>query len=164
MKKTAVIMMMALLLLPAAARAQQKGTIDLKSIAEVMVTETNAKGQKEVKRVEVAKAKVLPGDEVIFTTTYTNTGKQPADKVVITNPMPEHMDYVDQSAEGKGPTIEFSVDKGKTYGTPDKLMITDAQGKTRKAGPKDYTTIRWTLVKSVPPGGTGSVSFRARVQ
>ena len=164
MKRTAVIVMMALLLLPAAARAQQKGSIDLKSVAEVMVTETNAKGQKEVKRVEVSKAKVVPGDTVIFTTTYTNTGKQPADKVVITNPMPEHMDYIDQSAEGKGAKIEFSVDKGKTYGTPDKLMVTDAQGKARKAGPKDYTTIRWTLVKSVPPGGTGSVSFRARVQ
>lgn len=164
MKKTAVIMMTALLLLPAAARAQQKGSIDLKSIAEVEVTETNAKGQKEVKRVEVAKAKVVPGDVVIFTTTYTNIGKQPADKVVITNPMPEHMDYVDQSAEGKGAKIDFSVDKGKTYATPDKLMITDAQGKTRKAGPKDYTTIRWILVKSVPPGGTGSVSFRAKVQ
>lgn len=163
MKRTVINIIFALLLLPAAARAQQ-GSIELKSIAEVEVTETNAKGVKEVKRLDASKAKVVPGDVVIFTTTYTNIGKQPADKVVITNPVPEHMDYLDKSAEGKGANINFSVDKGKSYGTPDKLMVTDAQGKTRKAGPMDYTTIRWTLVKPVPPGGTGSVSFRARLQ
>jgi uncharacterized repeat protein (TIGR01451 family) len=166
MKKRGIVLgiMLALMLLPAAARAQQQGSIELKSIAEVEVTETNAKGVKEVKRVEVGKAAVVPGDVVVFTTSYTNTGKKPADKVVITNPVPEHMDYVDQSAEGKGTKIEFSVDKAKSYGTPDKLTVTDAQGKTRKAGPTDYTHIRWTLVKPLPPGGTGSVSFRAKVR
>jgi uncharacterized repeat protein (TIGR01451 family) len=164
MKRTAISIALVVLLLPAAARAQQQGSIELKSIAEVEVTETNAKGVKEVKRVDAAKSKVVPGDVVIFTTTYTNIGKQPADKVMITNPVPEHMDYLDKSAEGKGAKIDFSVDKGKNYGTPDKLMVTDAQGKTRKAGPADYTTIRWIMVKPVPPGGTGSVSFRARLQ
>ncbi len=164
MKRTVISILVALLLLPAAARAQQKGSVELKSIAEVEVTKTNAKGEKEVKRVDTAKAKVVPGDMVIFTTTYTNIGKQPADKVVITNPVPEHMDYLDKSAEGKGAKIDFSVDKGKSYETPDKLMVTDAQGKTRKARPADYTTIRWTLIKPVPPGGAGSVSFRAKLQ
>jgi uncharacterized repeat protein (TIGR01451 family) len=163
MKRTVIVIAFALLLLPAAARAQQ-GSIQLKSVAEVEVTETNAKGVNVVKRVDAAKGKVVPGDVVIFTTMYTNIGKQPADKVMVTNPVPEHMNYLDKSAEGKGTKIDFSVDKAKTYGTPDKLMVTDAQGKTRKAGPADYTTIRWIVVKPVPPGGTGSVSFRAKLQ
>ncbi len=164
MKKTVISIMFALLLLPAAARAQQQGSIELKSLSQVDVTEINANGKKEVKRVDAAKAKVVPGDVVIFTTIYTNIGKQPAEKVVITNPMPEHMDYVDQSAEGKGTKIDFSVDKGKSYGAPDTLLVTDAQGKKRKAGPADYTGIKWTLGKPLPPGSTGSVSFKAKVQ
>ena len=164
MKRTIFSIMLALLLIPATARAQQQGTIELKSVAEVEMTETNAKGAKEVKRVDAAKSKVVPGDVVIYTTTYTNIGKDAAEKVVITNPVPEHMNYVDKSAGGEGVKIDFSVDNGKSYAAPDGLTITDAQGKKRKAGPADFTTIRWTLVKPLQPGGTGSVFFRAKLQ
>lgn len=154
----------AALLLSVTAWAQQKESIELRSTAEVDVVSTNAKGEKEVHRVDVAKAKVVPGDVVIFTTIYTNGGKKPAEKVVITNPLPAHMDYMDQSAEGKGTKIEFSVDGGKSYSAPDKLLVTDSRGGKRKAGPPDYTGIKWTLSKPLPPGGTGSVSYKARVQ
>jgi uncharacterized repeat protein (TIGR01451 family) len=158
-----ISMMFTLLLLPTAVRAQQQ-SIELKSVAEVEVVTTNAQGSKEVNRIDASKSKVVPGDIVIFTTTYTNVGKKPAEQVVITNPVPEHMNYVDLSAEGKGTKIDFSVDKGKNYGDPDKLTLTDAQGMKRKAGPADYTDIRWTLIKPLPTGGTGSVSFRAKLQ
>lgn len=162
--RTMVGILLALLLLPATARSQQPGSIELKSAAEVEVATVNAQGGKDVKRVDAAKSKVVPGEVVIFTTTYTNIGKKPADKVVITNPLPEHMNYVDQSAEGKGMKIDFSADKGKSYGDSDKLTVSDAQGMKRKAGPADYTHIRWTLIKPLPAGGSGSVSFRAKLQ
>jgi uncharacterized repeat protein (TIGR01451 family) len=163
MSKTTISIMLALLLLSAAAWAQQKSPIELKSLAEVDVTVTNAKGEKEVKRVEAAKATVVPGDVVIFTNQYANTGDKPATDVVIRNAVPEHMIYVDGSAEGKGTRIEFSVDKGKTYGAPDKLTVTDAKGAKRKAAAQDYNNIRWTVEK-LPPGAKGSVSFRAKVK
>jgi uncharacterized repeat protein (TIGR01451 family) len=163
MSKTTISIMLALLLLSAAAWAQQKSPIELKSLAEVDVTTTNAKGEKEVKRVEAAKATVVPGDVVIFTNQYANTGDKPATDVVIRNAVPEHMIYVDGSAEGKGTRIEFSVDKGKTYGAPDKLTVTDAKGAKRKAAAQDYNNIRWTVEK-LPPGAKGSVSFRAKVK
>jgi uncharacterized repeat protein (TIGR01451 family) len=163
MSKTTISIMLALLLLPAAAWAQQKSPIELKSLAEVDVTVTNAKGEKEVARVEASKATVVPGDVVIFTNQYANTGDKPATDVVIKNAVPEHMIFVDGSAEGKGTRIEFSVDKGKTYGAPDKLTVTNAQGATRKAAAQDYTNIRWTVEK-LPPGARGSVSFRAKVK
>lgn len=164
MGRTAVGILCALLLLPAAVRAQQQGSIELKSTAQAEVVETNKKGEKHVKRVDAAKAKVVPGDIVVFTTNYKNVGKQPAEKVEITNPVPEHMLYVDQSAEGKGMKIEFSVDKGKSYGSPDTLIVTDAQGKQRKAETIDYTNIRWTVAKPLGPGGKGTVSFKAKLK
>ena len=159
-----VVMAMALLLMPAALPAQQMSTIQLTSVAEVEVTEKNAQGEKEVKRKEAALAKVVPGDLVIFTTRYVNTGKQPAGNVTVMNPVPEHMTYVDKSAEGKGARIDFSVDGGKTYGSPDKLTVKDGQGRARPALARDYTHIRWVLTAPLAPEGTGSVSFRAQLK
>lgn len=157
-------MMMIVLLLPPAAGAQEKGTIELKSISEVEVVTTTAAGKKVVKRVDTGKASVVPGDTVVFTTTYRNIGAKPAEKVVITNPVPEHTLYLDKSAEGKGATIDFSVDGGKNYAPAGKLTVMDAQEKVRTAGPADYTHIRWTLLKPLAPGGRGNVSFKAKIK
>jgi uncharacterized repeat protein (TIGR01451 family) len=163
-KGIAVTVVVALLLAPAMLRAQQKSAIELTSLAEVEVTEKDAKGEKVVKRKEASLAKVVPGDVVIFTTTYRNTGKQPATNVMITNPVPGHMVYVDKSAEGKGARIDYSIDGGKTYGLPDKLKVTDSQGRVRPALAQEYTVIRWVLSAPLAPGGTGTVSFRALVK
>jgi len=159
-----VVVIAALLLAPAALPAQQKGSIELTTVAEVEVAGKNAQGEKEVKRMEAAMAKVVPGDVVIFTTRYTNTGKEPASNVTIMNPVPEHMTYVDRSAEGKSTRIDFSIDGGKTYAAPEKLVITDSQGKKRTALAKEYTHIRWVLTTPLAAGGTGSVSYRAQLK
>src|SRR5512139_1545220 len=140
-----VVVIAALLSAPAALPAQQKSSIELTTVAEVEVTGKNSQGEKEVKRMEAAMAKVVPGDVVIFTTRYSNTGKEPANNVTIMNPVPEHMAYVDRSAEGRGARIDYSIDGGRTYAAPDKLVITDGQGKTRMALAKEYTHIRWVL-------------------
>lgn len=163
MTKRSLSMMVLVLLLPLAAGAQQKGSIELKSLAEVEVVQTDAAGKKTVSRVDAATAKVVPGDIVIFTTEYRNIGSRPAENVAITNPVPEHVVYVDKSAGGRGARIDFSVDGGKGYAAAEKLVVTEA-GKKRKAGAQDYTHIRWTLTKPVPPGGKGSVSFKAKIK
>jgi len=149
-----------LLLLPAPAPAQQTGGIVLTSVSEVEVVKQNAEGKKEVKRVDAAKAAVVPGDTVIFTVSYANTDTKPADRVVVINPVPQHMTYLDKSAEGKGAVIEFSVDGGKTYAAPGKLTVAD-KGQQRPAAAADYTHIKWTMGKPLAPGAKGSVSFRA---
>jgi len=163
MRSVLVLSIAILLLLQAPAPAQQKGSIVLTSVSEVEVVKLNAEGKKEVKRVDAAKAAVVPGDTVIFTVSYANTDTRPADRVVVINPVPRHVTYLDRSAEGKGTTIEFSVDGGKTYAAPGKLTVTTA-GKQRPAIAADYTHIRWVLVKPLAPGGQGSVSFRATLK
>jgi uncharacterized repeat protein (TIGR01451 family) len=163
MRTVVVLSIAILLLLQAPAPAQQKGSIVLTSVSEVEVVKLNAEGKKEVKRVDAAKAAVVPGDTVIFTVSYANTDTKPADRVIVINPVPEHVIYMDKSAEGKGTTIEFSVDGGKTYAAPGKLTVTSA-GKQRPAIAADYTHIRWTLNKPLTPGGKGSVSFKAQIK
>lgn len=160
-KVLTALCLMLLVALPAF--AESKG-IELKSVAEVDVPIINAKGVKELVRVEAASANVAPGDTVIFTTRYSYEGAQPATNVVINNPLPEHMLYLDSSAEGKGTRIEFSVDQGKTFSTPDKLKIKNAEGKEIPAAAADYTHIKWTFEKAIENNAKGSVSFKAKVK
>lgn len=139
-------------------------TIKLTSVSEFDMVVVNAKGEKGVKRVDAAKAKIVPGDAVIFTTIYENVGKAPVNKAIITNPVPEHTVYVDKSAQGKGTRVEFSIDGGKTYGLPKTLMVVGKDGKAKQASASDYTHIRWVVEKAIAPGVKSSVSFKARVK
>lgn len=141
----------------------EQGAIELISIAEVDVKAVSPTGAVKTERMEAAKAKVVPGDVVIFTTAYRHIGKEPAEKAVIDNPVPEHTVYVDGSAQGKGTRIEFSADNGKTYSAA-KTLKAVKDGKTRPAVAADYTHVRWTFDKPLKPGAKGSVSFRAKVK
>ena len=163
MKRTAALAVALMLAVPLPTWAQQKNAVELKTSAAVEVVKKNEKGEKAITLVDAAKATKTPGDVIVFTTTYKNNGTKPADAVVITNPVPEHMVYVEGSATGGNTKIDFSVNSGKTYGAPDKLTIKEKTGE-RKATAADYTTIRWTLIKSIPAGGTGNVSFKAKIK
>jgi len=145
----------------ASARAEE-GHIGLRSVAEMEQEIVNEKGEVEV--VRVTAQKVLPGAEVIFTTFYENISSEKADDVIITNPVPEHMNYQGGSAAGEGAAITFSVDGGNSYDRPENLKVKDADGKERVAEPSEYTHIRWTLERSVLPGEGGEVVFRAILQ
>ncbi len=164
MRKSIVTVLSMLLFLFSQAMAADNGVIELKSVSEVEVAIKNDPGEKEIKRVEAATTQVMPGDAVIFTTYYSNNGQEPAADIIINNPLPAYMLYMDGTAEGSGTEIEFSVDKGESFGAPDKLTIKREDGKERPAGPSDYTHIRWTLSKPLPSGGKGSVSYRAKVK
>ena len=135
--------------------------IRLKAVAEVEVTVVNDKGETEVKRVPAAK--VVPGTEVIYTITVSNLGDQPADSVVVTDPIPENTTYVDRSAFGAGTKITFSVDGGKSYDLAGKLKVKDAAGKLRAATASDYTHIRWVLNFTLKPKDVAPVWFKARL-
>jgi len=146
----------------AMALAQEKGTIELKSIAEVEVEDFNAEGQKVIQRVPAAK--VVPGSEVIYTNHYTNVGSEAAANVVITNPVPEHMQYLAGSAQGADTAITFSIDGGQTFADPDRLLVVEADGRKRPARPEEYTHIRWARQKALAPGQQDRVAFRARLK
>ncbi len=165
MKTIAVLTMLILALVSGgfnSAFAVEKGKVELTVVAEKEIEVTGADGKKVVQRVPANK--VIPGDEVIYTITYVNNGDQPAENLVVKNPIPEHMKYIGGSVKGENSVITYSVDKGKSYETPEKLKVKDASGNLVAAGPADYTDIRWTLNKPVAPKSSGQVSFRARLE
>ena len=111
----------ALLFMVSAASVHAAADIRLKAVAEIEVSVVNDKGETEVKRIPATK--VVPGTEVIYTITVSNVGDQPADGVVVTDPIPENTTYVDRSAFGAGSKITYSVDGGNSYDLAAKLKL-----------------------------------------
>lgn len=150
-----------LLALANIAHAADPGCIELKTVAESEQEYTNDAGQK-AKRL-VPAAKVVPGDEVVWTITAKNVCGKAADNVVIANPLPEQMQYVANSAMGIGADIAYSVD-GKAFDAPAALVIHDANGIRRTASADDYRAVRWTYKGTFAPGATAFVRYRATVK
>ncbi len=114
-------------------------------------------------RVELITAEtVLPGEEVIYTVTFANTSDVAADNVVITNPLPAELTYVDGTAGGEGTRVQFSADGGVTFAQATELTVSDNGGE-RRASPDEFTHIRWVLDAALLPGETGTATFRARL-
>lgn len=148
-------------LLFAVAPALSAEQLELTMVAEKEVTVRDDTGETRVERVRPDL--VVPGEEVIYTISYANPLAEPADNVVITNPLPEHMTYSAGTAEGVDTEILFSVD-GSRFDRPGALTVRVEDGTERPATVEDYTHIRWLLKASVLPGATGQVSYRARLQ
>lgn len=154
----------AVLVLPlASALAYAKPELKMAMTAEKEVTVTEA-GKKVVKRVPAQSS--APGEVLIYTLSYKNTGDEKAVDVKLDNPLPAGTRYVADSASGANSRISYSVDGGKTFAAPGELSVERSQGgkvEKVKASAADYTTIRW-LITEVKPGQSGEVSFRAQVQ
>ncbi len=140
------------------AYAQERGTVEVKTVAEQEKVFINEKGEREIRRVPVEK--VTPGDEVIYTTWFTNVGKDVANDIVITNPIPTHTHYKGGSALGDKTEITYSIDGGKRYALPDQLQIREEDGKERLARAEEYTHVQWIYRGSLAPTEKRFVRFR----
>ena len=137
--------------------AQTQGCIVLKSTAEIEKEVVDDKGEKS--RVLVPAGKVIPGTEVVWTVTANNTCKQPSDKVTISNPVPEHMTLVPNSAFGAGSDISYSLD-GQKFAPAGQLTVRE-NGADRAARADEYKHIRWVFKNPVQPGASAVARFRA---
>jgi uncharacterized repeat protein (TIGR01451 family) len=108
----------------------------------------------------VAAELVVPGESVVYTTTFTNVSAEPADNVVITNPIAEDLMYVDGSAFGPGMDIQFSVDGGVTFAAANELTVVE-EGDIRDARAADFTHVRWAMQNDLKVGAQGVVRFAA---
>lgn len=152
------VLLGALLVLPALAQAEL--TLKSEALQELSIKGKDGKVQKKRQAVTTA----TPGAEIIYVITYRNTGTQPANAVVVNNPVPAGMRFQAGSAEGAGTRNEVSVDGGKQYGALETLRIKNPDGTLRPARGEDVTHVRWTVLGAVPAGKDGSVSYRAVVK
>jgi uncharacterized repeat protein (TIGR01451 family) len=104
------------------------------------------------------------GDEIIYTVTFTNTGGPTADGVRVTNPIPKETRYLAGTAYGPGCEVLFSVDGGRTFGSPSELKVLRGDGTRAVADAAEYTHIRWILRAPLGAGAKGFARFRAVVR
>lgn len=134
--------------------------IELHLVVKEEIVSQDAQGKKVLSLVEPTS--VIPGDMIVYTTHYHHTGKEIADNVVITTPIPKETALVNSSAV-ENATVSYSIDGGNHFDAPQNLIITESMGKTRPATANDYTHIRWQL-KNLAPTAHGSVAFHAKVR
>jgi uncharacterized repeat protein (TIGR01451 family) len=144
----------------ALAQTGERGCIELKTVAEIEVQEVDERGNAATRLVPAAK--VVPGDEVVWTIVASNVCTAPAGDIAITNPVPQHMRYVGDSAFAAGATIEFSLD-GTAFAAPAALTVTEPDGSQRRARADEYSHIRWVLSRPMGPNESWLVRYRAAV-
>lgn len=107
----------------------------------------------------VAPGAILPGDRLVFGTSYTNTGSEPVEDFVMTNPLPGPV----RLAPDADPELVVSVDGGTNWGRLSELSVQGEDGTTRPAEHRDVTHIRWTLAL-VEPGASGRLEYPAIIR
>ncbi len=144
-----------LALAPKAALAQP-GKVDLQGDVKLEKTVTeNGKTEKVLADTKV----VVPGDRLLFSTSFVNNGATPVEQFVVTNPLPSAVVLAPESAAG----LDVSVDGGKTYGRLADLKVADGNGGQRAAEATDVTHVRW-IIPAIAPRQQGKVEFYAIVR
>ena len=101
---------------------------------------------------------VVPGDRLVFTTSYRNRSKETVEDFVVTNPLPSAVMLSDSRSD-----FSVSVDGGQSFAALVDLSVAGKDGVLRPAQLSDVTHIRWTLAR-LEPGSTGSLAYRATVR
>lgn len=157
-KLNGILAILACFALCAAAGAQEPGDLEVTTVVqkEVIVTTDDGREEKQL----VPAASVIPGERVVYTISFRNTGSDSADNIVITNPIAETLTYVAGSAAGEDLDVQFSVDGGATFAPASALRIVD-NGVKRPATTIDYTHVRWVMRTELVAGGEGHATFAA---
>jgi uncharacterized repeat protein (TIGR01451 family) len=109
----------------------------------------------------VAAERIGAGDEVYYTIRVSNPGRAPVREVVVTKRLPYGMLYARGSAVGPAADVQFSVDGGATFAPASQLDVAPPGQARRRAGPADYTHVRWRLRYPLAAGATALLRFRA---
>lgn len=94
-----------------------------------------------------------PGDRLIVSLTYRNTGRAPIADLVLADPVPAQLAY--RGPADGSPAPELSVDGARFAALP-ALAVG-----TRSAAPDDIVAVRWRLAQPLAPGAGGTLAFRA---
>jgi uncharacterized repeat protein (TIGR01451 family) len=159
-RRVSALLAVPLLLAAFAASADESGCIQLTTTASVEEEIRNSQGRTAT--VLVPPRKVVPGDEIVWTITAKNVCEVALDRIVIANPVPQHMKYVGGSANGQGATVTYSID-GVAFQPAGALTVKSPDGTVRPAPPEAFRHVRWTYQSALAPGAVASVRYRAIV-
>jgi uncharacterized repeat protein (TIGR01451 family) len=136
----------------------------------LVVTAQNLMAGDERHQAWVAKggaaSDVLPGDVLRYSLRFTNTQEQAVRNVVFSNPVPQGLRYVLESATASAPNIAitFSIDGGRTHSAQPMIeVVENGERRNVPAPARMYTHVRWTVEGWIQPGGQVTAEFRAEL-
>lgn len=140
----------------------------------VSKVETTLEETGRVKRQLMPAEEVASGEELRYTITFTNESEMrvDAERVVITNPIPEGTRYVAGTAGGDFARVEYSAD-GESFSASEPAPAADSAGggpapsaQAEQGGAADLgiQSLRWTYLRDLQPGEAGEVYFHVRMQ
>lgn len=164
---------------PTSAAAQSvidpRSNVKIESLAQVERIEKDANGNDISKLFSPTDVKVIPGDRLVFTNSYRNTGVVPVTGFVVNNPIHPAVSFAEVSEDW----ALVSVDGGKSYGklvdltvavSPEQVEEGEASAEVtdlatiRAAQPSDVTHVRWSFPKAIASGASGKLKFRGVVK
>ena len=152
-----------------------RSNVKIESVAQVERTEKDANGNEVTKLYSPADVKVIPGDRLVFTNSYRNTGAVSVSGFVVNNPIHSAVSFVEVAQDW----ALVSVDGGKSFGKLDALTVAVVSEETeasdtasevsegssnRAAQPSDVTHIRWAFSNAIAAGASGELVFRGIVK
>jgi uncharacterized repeat protein (TIGR01451 family) len=157
------------------------GEVTLDTAVSKVETTLDAAGR--AKRALVPADEVVPGEELRYTITFSNTSEMVVDeaRIVITNPIPRGVVYVTGSAGGDSTLVEYSTD-GEAFGTAEPAADSPAADApspeipaaavpqagsdpaAEPGGASAVRSLRWTYQNELAPGESGEVYFHVRMQ
>jgi|TARA_B110000902_G_C14153903_1_gene530626 uncharacterized repeat protein (TIGR01451 family) len=143
------------------ASAQGDSPVSFANIAQKQVISVSQNGAETTSFTDVGI--VVPGDSIVYTSTFTNISSEVVSSIVVNNPVPDNTKYVRFTAQGENTTVTFSIDSGNAFSAPAGLTVTEANGVARAAKPEEYTDIRWIYQGELLPGQSSSVNFKVTI-
>ncbi|NJK34666.1 MAG: DUF11 domain-containing protein [Oscillatoriales cyanobacterium SM2_2_1] len=148
---------------------QQQQPVALTLSAEIRQVRRESNGQEQVTWNPLpATAKVVPGNVLRYTVAAQNNTNRSMRNLVVSQPIPEGMVYVLQSAlaaKAAGAAVDFSIDGAKTF-TPNPVIRVRENGRVvEKPAPAEaYTHVRWNFGENLPANSRVLVSYQVRVR
>lgn len=141
------------------------------SLVNANVSISSASYQEQTKMMEngekmtswVKASKVIPGTVIRYVNALENSANETANQLVVSNPIPENMEYLANSATCQtGCSLDYSVDGGKSYDKAENLYVGFAEER-HLARASEYTNIRWTI-DSLLATSQSAVEYKARLK
>lgn len=131
----------------------------------VRKVETTLDGSGQVKRELLATDDVVPGEELRYSIRFTNESATPVDaeRIVITNPIPEGTRYVAGSAGGDATAVAYSGDGDEFHSSETAISAAPGSGPAEADGDSHVHSLRWTYQRELGPGESSEVYFHVRM-
>lgn len=149
---------------------QQEPQVQLTLSAAKQVVTTDSTGKTETTWQPLSgEVTVQPGDVLRYSLDGKNASDRPVRNLVLTQPIPEQMKYVLNSATGDRATsseMTYSIDGGKTFVANPTVEVTlpDGTVETQPAPAEVYTHIRWSLSNAIGANASLNVAYQVEVR